>query len=293
MTKKARKRRSAQSMKPILEANKTAYAPWAYAGDPQMMKDIFPDINLEMLQRDDNDISSTGGVELPSEELLYDPATICRFGENVGKFRMEQGFTLESLAKVVGITPQQLHEIEVGKRKKIDRNILVLLSGWLQVSPLILLGGEKSNLNDPFIHISEQLGSKIEFIINRMYFQASDLLGALLFLSNGTTQRRKKLSDFLHSVPIIPMLDDGKMTAVVSDPKMTYYPPSGENKASELKKKIGFDPFECSSKLHSIYIQTPELFDAYVSIAALPKEKWDIIFELLVKAGFLSPGSLS
>lgn len=83
------------------------------------------------------------------------------------------------------------------------------------------------------------------------------------------------------------------MMAVVLDPKMTCYPSDGGNQIPELKKKIGFDPFECSSKLRNLYVQSPELLDAYVSVAALQKEKWNIVFELLVKAGFVLPDNHS
>lgn len=143
-----RKRRTKNGLEPVMEKRKNSFKNYAYAGRPEAMKKLFPRM-IKSIQNPDEYFS------LISEGKLSDEKVIKIYGENLRKARKEHknwpNCSLDIVSKSIGISYQNLSEIEKGKRTKIDRDILLLLSGFYHIPPETLLGIEDSSLIEPML----------------------------------------------------------------------------------------------------------------------------------------------
>ena len=219
---------------------------------------------------------------LISEEKFRDPDTIKIYGENLILTRREIGLTLQEVALELGLHYQNLSEIEAGKRKEIDRDILLLLSGIYHKRPEVLMG-MKPLTKDPMEFYSEASSKRANFIMRELYGTAPTLLHALLMMAELSPQKRKRLLEFMRTKisvnflgveQIKELIEKSAQAAMKQDPAYHFY-------MGYLNRNA------CYAALCELNLKSPELMNAYISIAHAGKAKYPRILEALVSAGFL------
>lgn len=105
-------------------------------------------------------------------------------GERIAKFRAEKGMTQEELAEKLGYKSRSsINKMEIGKRD-IPRNMIVKISEILEISPLELLGMEKSCPG------SEEDWAALEKKLNML--SESDLKKAINYVDKLIADREKQ-----------------------------------------------------------------------------------------------------
>lgn len=273
-TKRAgRKRRTSADLLPILESRKNEFQDWCYAGNPETMRMIIPDFDKQMK------VFEKLSFHIPDEKFC-DPLTIKVYGENLRKARKGKGFTRKEVVSVLSIHDQNLAEIEDGKRKEIDRDILLLLCGTYHQRPEVLMGMEPFG-KDPMDFFEGNESEKADFILRKLYSDAPTLLHALLMMSAFSPQKRGKLVKFIRSDLDIEIFNAKQITQLIRKTR-------GKKKANRYSKSnFLLDLDNCLSALYELAKKDPELLDAYISIASAKKEKYPHILGRLISAGFL------
>lgn len=278
--KKHRKRRSTFGVKELLIPYKNIISGWTFTGDKTTVQALFPDDDPRFyLHKGKEGIKS---LYIP-DEVFFDQDTITQYGENLQKQRKDRGWTLKEVAEAVGITFQQLRQIELGKRKSINKNYLMLFCGFYHVPPAILLNYK---YDFPFKvdmeFFAEPIGKRANYIIARLNYQKRELLEAFCNFSSMPFPVRQKLYEFLSSAPAVSMLTSEKIEKLMD---------SKEYEIALQVGKQGTDWFGWSEyfvKLCEMGYVTPELLDVYVSIASANESVWDLTLQLLSLAGFYS-----
>lgn len=281
--KKKRFRRSVHDVKQVMEPYKNVFQEWAYAGDKKTMQELFPE-NIKYWQN----INITGHEEYFSEipeALFNDPQIIKRYGENLRFCRVEKGWTLEEAANVLGIDFQQLQQIEMGERKGIHRNLLLLFCGIYRVSPEMLMGLSGLTGREPnraMVFYPEENSRKAGYVVDRLIYQDQNLLDILCYLSQMPTSIRNTLSSFLKNAPIIKIYSSKQVDKIV---KKGYEPQIPTNHDGGVC--VNPDWGKYYGELCEASIDTPDLLDVYVSIATADKSIWEVVLYLLSYSGFL------
>lgn len=278
LQKKAPKsRRSMYDMIEFMEPVKNTFFQWAYAGDRKTMCKLFPENAKGWISKSP---TGTDYFETIPSHHFKNQSTIKTYGKNIQKLRFEKQITLEELSIAVHISFQQLHQIENGNRTKIHRNILLLFCGYFHTSPEALMGLELFPILPAMQFYEEGSAPKVRYIVLQLIFQNRELLELFIYLAQTPISFRLKLSQFLTSTPSLHMLSSERIRSLYQNPP-TADPPNtseGHNASMHLSEYLG--------KLSDATRGTPELLDAYISIAA-QKKAWKIFQELTLSAGFI------
>lgn len=128
-----RKRRAEGDLLPLLRKRRNEFSDYAYAGDPKLMIELFPEMGLT----EDSDYFK----KIPPS--TFDAKNIIeQYGKRLRELRTERGCSLQRVADYIGVDFQAISQVEKGVRKKISRNRLLLLCAFFQCSPEVLLGLE-------------------------------------------------------------------------------------------------------------------------------------------------------
>lgn len=128
-----RKRRAEGDLRPLLRKRRNEFFDYAYAGDPKLMIELFPEMELS----EDSDYFK----KIPPS-TFDDKDIIEQYGKKLRELRTERGCSLQRVADYIGVDFQATSQVEKGVRKKISRNHLLLLCAFFQCSPEALLGLE-------------------------------------------------------------------------------------------------------------------------------------------------------
>ena len=128
-----RKRRAEGDLLPLLRKRRNEFSDYAYAGDPKLMIELFPEMGLT----EDSDYFK----KIPPS--TFDAKNIIeQYGKRLRELRTERGCSLQRVADYIGVDFQAISQVEKGVRKKISRNRLLLLCAFFRCSPEVVLGLE-------------------------------------------------------------------------------------------------------------------------------------------------------
>lgn len=281
--KKQRYRRSMQDMREIMEPYKNVFRDWAYAGDKATMRELFPE-DITYWQY----VESQGPEEYFSEipdVLFKDAEIIKRFGENLRTCRGEKGWTLKEAANVLGIDFQQLQQIEAGERKGIHKNLLLLFCGVYRISPEELMGlssTTEKEATQAIVFYPETNSKKAKYVVDRLIYQDGNLLDIFCYLSKLPPSIRNTLTVFLKNTPVIKVYNPKQITEIAQTGYERQIPVNNDGELLANPRWSQYCEDLCKASL-----DTPDLLDVYVSVAAADKSTWDVLLYLLSFSGFL------
>ena len=280
-TGRKNRRRASGDLFPILEQRKNEFQSWCYAGRPEVMRRIIPDFDTQM------EIFEKLSFCIP-EEKFRDPVTIKEYGKNLRKAREDKGFTRKDVVSKLKICGQNLAEIEDGKRKEIDRDLLLLLCGIYHKCPEVLLGMEPF-AKDPLDFFAENESEKANLILERLYGDAPTLLHTFLVMSELSPQRRTQLVKFIRSNLDIKFLSNGQIAQRIQKRLEDKRDNSGclQTNFTYHDYMRYLDRGTCFAALGELEKKDPELMNAYMSIACTKRKHYSRILVQLVSNGFL------
>lgn len=282
-SEKKRKRSSIQGVQTIMEPYKNVFQEWAYAGERATMQELFPE-SIQYWQQWEKHTGQAYFLKIPEAEFK-NSETIKRYGENLKECREKRGWTLKEAAGNIGISFQQLQQIEMGNRKRIHRNYLLLFCGVYRISPEALMGLSEVRGREPkraMVFYPEDISKKAGYVVNRLIYQDNNLLEIFCSISQMPVSIRNTLVVFLKNTPIIKIYNFKQINAIIGkgySPKI----PTDDNGEVLTNLNLG----ECFEKLCEASLDTPDLLDVYVSIAAADQKVWAIVPDLLSSGGFL------
>ena len=223
------------------------------------------------------------------EEDFHNAEIIKAYGKNVSDLRSKEGYTLEGLAEQIDIQFQALHQIEQGKRKKIDKNILKMLCGVFHMFPEELMGIAAPENRFPMEFYSELDAKKARFIIKRLSFEDSDLLTLLTRLSQ-EKMIRVRLRKMLSLLPVLKLLSEDQIKEAVG---LSTKHNNGDTDFSNLiiNKQDGTlctNPDQSFEAFCKLAIGSSALLDIFVSIAASDRTVREAVFQILCLSGYNS-----
>lgn len=275
-----RSRRSAEDMKPRMKEYRNAFYDWLYAGNKDSMIEICADNEvlregLAFSKAMDYDYFA----EIP-DDCFYDVSIAKKYGENLKKIRKEKGWTLEEAAEILKISFQNLQQIEEGPRKRIDRNLLLLVCAVYQKSPEELMGLSAQSTKRPMIFYSETIAKEASYVVDCLIYGNISLLDAFAFFAKSPISIRNKLLCFLRSVPAIQTLTAKQIKETLNRQSEPVIPQSDDK---VIVKRYDWNFYY--GRLGDMGMETPELLGVYVSIAA-EKTIWEKVLKLISYADF-------
>ena len=104
-----RKRRAEGDLRPLLRKRRNEFFDYAYAGDPKLMIERFPEMELT----EDSDYFK----KIPPS-TFDDKNIIEQYGKKLRELRTERGCSLQRVADYIGVDFQAISQVEKGVRKK-------------------------------------------------------------------------------------------------------------------------------------------------------------------------------
>lgn len=230
------------NLKEIMRERLNLFQDWLYIGKPELMREYFSDllfdefgsdyfdklserkyreyINQNLPQKPISGQENANGNEpqeaanekwyrdcyfqstIPDE--AFENSEIAKeYGKKLRELREEQGYSLENIADYSGLSIQNIQLIETGKRKRIDRNRLLLFCGVYQVPPEYLLGFMEFKGTMPIEYMTKVTKTKFCFILDSLVLKDKELLFAFYKLALKDVEIRRKAISFLSNIPIL------------------------------------------------------------------------------------------
>lgn len=320
------------NLKEIMRERLNLFQDWLYIGKPELMREYFSDllfdefgsdyfdklserryweyINQNLPQKPISGQENANGIE-PQETAnekwyrdCYFQSTIPneafenseiakKYGEKLRELREEQGYSLENIADYSGLSIQNIQLIETGKRKRIDRNRLLLFCGVYQVPPEYLLGFMEFKGTMPIEYMTKVTRTKVDFILDSLVLKDEELLFAFYKLASKDVEIRRKAISFLSNIPILKVFTPLRALRYIEEHK---------DQAKQRPKSVEVKPQQDGWKVMGDFIlsgtaaladsdkQTPILLNVFVSIIASPEETRKAIVQILKLAGFITDG---
>lgn len=304
-TSDRRTRRKNGDLLPVLIARKNEFADWAYAGRPESMLAVFPKLEEDLIAlkriRDkrakchtdtEHEVIPTNNsayraaaldeyfTKIP-EEIVHDARIAESYGINLKKLRMEHKYTLKRVSQALQIEYQNLDDIEKGRRKKIDRDLLVLFSGFYHVCPEDLLGIQRVSKEAPAEFVSEATFQKARYIIHRLFSDSPLLLLALLELGRLSAQKQHQFIEAAGPGLGIKVFTECQLASKIEQLK--------ESEPIDRTPSYPLDPNKCYDILYDLEMRNPELMNIFASIATNKRENHYKILTHLINSNFLRP----
>lgn len=274
MERMRRKRRATADLKTIMEPYKNLFFDWAYAGEKETMHELFPEA-IPYWEHQSEEIGEDYFDKI-SVQSFETSDTIKKYGENLRGWRESKGWTLKEVAARLRIDFQQLQQIEMGDRKKINRNLLLIFCAIYLKAPETLMGIDKEPENKVMIFYPEDISQKASYIVDQLMIHNIDLLDAFYYFANKSVSMRRQLSGYLQNIPTVEILSSRRMKNIVERKRELVI----ENRSWERFWSLYYGGI-CDAGM-----ETPELLDVYVSITAADQEVQKKVLQLISAADF-------
>ena len=349
MEKSSEKKRTQKriNLEKIMQERLDTFQDWLYIGKPELMRQYFSDLlpsdyfnKLSKMERQKHtwaqnpslkmkDSKENVGENEPSQvanknvednyyfqtgldEKFENSEVAKKYGEKLRELRKKRNYSLEDVSKNTGLSIQNIQLIETGKRKRIDRNRLLLFCGFYQVPPEDMLGfpelkwerqcgsNQKNNSKwpeegiRPITYDLKETSTKVNFILDSLLWKDEQLLCVFSDLASDEKAIREKVILFLSNMPILKIFTPAKALEYITEYKdqAKRVPDSAkEHLQNKSWEQRGNFILNVSSVLSELEVQTPSLLDVFVSIIACSVETRNIVVQILKWAGFLPDGA--
>ena len=270
-----RKRRAEGDLRPLLRKRRNEFFDYAYAGDPKLMIERFPEMELT----EDSDYFK----KIPPS-TFDDKNIIEQYGKKLRELRTERGCSLQRVADYIGVDFQAISQVEKGVRKKISRNPLLLLCAFFRCSPEVVLG-LKPNTTRVELFFDRQSRDRAFYVVDHLvsldYPRETDVALLMQFfrLSEGARRVQQKAVRVFKNAPSFRILSHTDATREATEAFSETASIPTDNMV-RINKAYGYAVLEDLDKIF------PDLLDVFISITASDCKTRHIALLLLQVAGF-------